>query len=135
MGSRRILIGCGAAFLIALMLICAFSVGVATGEKGVSRAISTRAAQGTPANVQLPVAGTPDVLGTVQRYGDNTLTINTPQGLRTIALNEQTMVRHDNETVAQFSDLRPGVAVAVWGDVGNNQRALVARAIVIFTQK
>ncbi len=132
MWSHRLLIGCGAVFLIALMLVCAFSLGVVAGERGVSRVVSTRAAQGTPASAQLPVAGTPEVLGIVQRYGDNTLVLNTPQGARTIAVNAQTIVRYENDA-ATFADLRPGVTVAVWGEPGEDRRVLVARVIVILT--
>jgi len=48
MWSRRIMIGCGAVFLIALMLVCAFSLGVYSAERGITQSINTRAAQGRP---------------------------------------------------------------------------------------
>jgi hypothetical protein len=128
--SRKIMIGCGAVFLIALMLVCAFSLGVYAAERGITQSISTRAAQGTPSALRIPAAGTPNLLGVVQRYGDNTLTLTTAQGPRTIAVNAQTIVRRENDT-AQFADLRPGVAIAVWGDPGEDRRTIVARVIVI----
>ncbi len=134
MWSRRFLIGCGAVFLVGLMLICTFSIGVVTGQHGTVRALSTRASQGTASNFPVPIGGTPNIIGTIQRYGDNTLTLNTAQGSRTITINPQTIVRRENDP-AQFSDLRPGVVVAVWGDPGDNGRTLMARAIVIVTQK
>ena len=133
MWSRRILIGCGAVFLMALMLVCAFSLGVVAAERGITRAISTQAARGTPPGAQLPVVGTPDVIGVVQHYGEDTLTLNTAQGARTITLTAQTIVRRESDA-AQVADLRPGVAVAVWGDTGDNRRTLVARVIVILTK-
>ena len=134
MWSRRFLIGCGAVFLVALLLIAAFSLGVVAGQQGTVRAISTRASQGTASGFPLPIGGTPNTIGTIQRYGDNTLTLNTAQGSRTITINPQTIVRRESEP-AQFADLRPGVAVAVWGDPGDNGRVLVARVIVIVVQK
>lgn len=130
MWARRIMIGCGAIFLVALMLVCAFSLGVYTAERGITQSINTRAAQGTPPPLRLPAAGTPNVLGVVQRYGDNTLMVMTGQGLRTIAVNAQTLVRRE-EGAAQFSDLQPGVTVAVWGEPGADRRTIVARVVVI----
>ena len=129
MWSRRFLIGCGAVFLVTLMLIAALALGVVTGERGAMRALTTLApASGT--RVPLPVAGTPDVLGTVQRYGDNTLMLMTAQGTRTIAINAQTILRRGSNA-ATFAELQPGVAVAVWGEPGDDRRLLVACAIVI----
>jgi hypothetical protein len=66
----------------------------------------------------------------VQRYGDNTITLTTTQGPRTIGLTPQTAVRREN-AAAPVSDLRPGMALAVWGDPGEGGRVLVARVIVI----
>ena len=133
MWSRRIMIGCGTAFLVALMLVCAFSIGVYAAERGITQSINTRAAQGTPPALRVPAAGTPNVLGIVQRYGDNTLTLTTAQGPLTIAVNAQTTVRRENGS-AQFSDLQPGIAVAVWGEPGEDRRTIVARVIVILAK-
>lgn len=66
----------------------------------------------------------------MQRYGDNTLTLTTAQGPRTIAVNTQTLVWRE-DAPAPFSALQPGVAVAVWGDPGEDRRTIVARVIVI----
>lgn len=131
--SRKVMIGCGAVFLIALMLACAFSLGVYAAERGITQSVSTRAVQGTLPPPRIPAAGAPNVLGVVQRYGDSTLTVTTAQGPRTIAINAQTLVRRENDT-AQFSDLRPGVAVAVWGGPGEDRRTIVAHVIAILTK-
>jgi hypothetical protein len=132
MRMRRILIGCGALLLLAMMLVCAFSLGVSLGERGVTRAVQTQAAR-QPQGLPSAIGGPPNVIGTVLRYGDNTLTLTTAQGPKTIGLNAQTTVRYENAP-AQMSDLRPGVALAVWGDPSDGGRVLVARVILILTK-
>jgi hypothetical protein len=42
--------------------------------------------------------------------------------------------RGRTNTPAQFSDLQPGVAVAVWGEPGEDLWMRVARVIVILTK-
>jgi len=42
--------------------------------------------------------------------------------------------RRRTNTPAHFSDLQPGVAVAVWGEPGEDLWMLVARVIVILTK-
>lgn len=61
--SRRIMTGCGAVFLVALMLVCAFSLGVFAAERGITQMINARAAQGTPPPLRVPAVGTPNVMG------------------------------------------------------------------------
>lgn len=130
---RRVFVGCGALFLAMLMLICTLSLGVYLGERGVIRGPAQQTPGGRPptgaALLNAP-GGPPNVVGTLQRYGDNSITLATMQGPRTIALTPQTAVRREN-TAAPVSDLRPGIAVAVWGDPGEGGRVLVARVIVI----
>ncbi len=97
-------------------------------------AIAPRATPGTPPTPAAPPlaapGGPPNVIGTLQRYGDNAITLNTMQGPRTINLTPETAVRGEN-AAAQVADLRPGMALAVWGDPGERGRVLVARVIVI----
>lgn len=137
---RRILIGCGAVWLIGLLLVCTFSLGVYLGERGLTRgrAQPTPAAIAPPGRVEptapAPPGGPPNVVGTLQRYGDNTLTLSTMQGPRTIALTHQIAVRREQEP-ALVSDLRPGMALAVWGEPGEGGRVLVARVIMILVAK
>ncbi len=57
--------------------------------------------------------GPPNVIGTLQHYGDITVTLSTMQGPRTVSLTLQTVVQRENAT-ALVSDLRPGMALAVW---------------------
>ena len=131
MWSRRIQISCGAILLVALMFICAFSFGVYSVERGIARGAQAQTRSPNAAN--LGVAGTPDVIGALEFYGENTLTVTTAQGPRTIGLNEKTVVRRGTDaTMATFADLRPGVGLAIWGDAGGKRRELVARVIVIF---
>ncbi len=136
MWPRRLFVGCGALFLLTLMLVCTLSLGIYLGERGVlgSRAQQLPAGR-PPAPAGAPLAapgGPPNVIGTLQRYGDNTITLTTMQGPRTISLTLQTVVRREN-AAASFSDMRPGVAVAVWGDPGQGGRVLNARVIVILS--
>ncbi len=134
MWPRRIFIGCGAVFLAMLMLICTLSFGIYLGERGVLRGRAQQPPAGrTPPFGVMPLTapgGPPNVIGTLQRYGDNTITLNTMQGPRTIGLTPQTTVRREN-AAAPISDLQPGVALAVWGDPGEGGRVLNARVIVI----
>ena len=73
------------------------------------------------------------MLGVVQRYRDNMLTLTTAQGPRTIAINAQTLVRRENDA-ARFSDFQPGAAIEVWGEPGEDCWMLVVRVIVILTK-
>jgi hypothetical protein len=131
---RRVFVGCGAVFLAMLMLICTLSFGIYFGERGVMRGRAQQTPAGrTPPSAAAPLAapgGPPNVIGTLQRYGDNTITLATMQGPRTVGLTPQTTVRREN-AAAPVSDLRPGMALAVWGDPGAGGRVLNARVIVI----
>jgi hypothetical protein len=136
MWPRRIFVGCGVAFLSTLMLICTLSFGIYLGQRGVLRGRAQQTLGGrTPPPAAAPLAapgGPPNVIGTLQRYGDNTITLTTMQGPRTVGLTPQTTVSRDN-ALAPVSDFRPGMALAVWGDPGAGVRVLNARVIVILS--
>ncbi|MBI5651815.1 MAG: hypothetical protein HZC40_15455 [Chloroflexi bacterium] len=132
MRSRKIMIGCGAITLASLMLICASSFGITLALRGGARNAQARQ---SPASAATPVlGGSPDVIGTLQFFGENTLTVQTAQGARTISITEQTLVRRGTLPGA-LNDLRPGVALAIWGDSGGARRDVLARVIMIIEQK
>ena len=130
--TRKIMIGCGALTLASLMVICALSFGITLLVRGGARNAQARQ---SPASAATPVlGGSPDVIGTLQFFGENTLTVNTAQGARTISITEQTIVRRNTQP-ATLADLRPGVALAIWGDSGCGRRDVLARVIMIVEQK
>jgi hypothetical protein len=88
-------------------------------------------------------ASPPDVVGTVQLYGDGTLVIETSTaGPREVRIDPSTLVRDPGgppgsrddrgpRTPVTLGDLRPGRTVAVWYRTGLDPRA-VAGAIDVW---
>jgi hypothetical protein len=126
------MIGCGALTLASLMVICALSFGITLVVRGGAR--NAQARQNFSGAATPVLGGSPDVIGTLQFFGENTLTVSTAQGTRTISITDQTLVRR-NTHPATFADLRPGIGLAIWGDSGGARRDVLARVIMIIEQK
>jgi hypothetical protein len=118
-GLEKVLRGCGVGLLLLSILLGAGSVVHVAGRQlplGSSR---------IPAE---PVA----LGGTVEVYGEGTITVlTTTKGLRVIAVSPDTVVTDANGP-AQISDLLPGQQVTVWGEADAPDRALRARTILVW---
>lgn len=153
---HKVLIGVGAFILVGMIAVGSFCLGVYVGEHGWTRQGLTLAGPGAPpppqGRPQMP-GGPPDLQGIIQGLAGGTITLRTPQGLRTVLVNddkrsrgselrpgqeigqrerlseETRVMKGDRE--AHLSDLRQGMGVAVFGDFRDGGRTLVARLIVI----
>jgi hypothetical protein len=142
---HKLLIGTGAAVIVAMLLIAAFSLGVYVGEHGLTRdgltlrgpdpggpiqspPISPGApVQQPPVNVNRP----PDVTGRIQQNLGGSLLLATPDGPRTIKLNDQTQVRTREGEQRPLDALKPGQPVAIFGHRNGDGRVLVAELVIL----
>jgi hypothetical protein len=142
---HRLLIGSGAAVIVAMLLIAAFSLGVYVGEHGFTRdGLTLRGSdsgapaqaprvspdapvQQQPANVNRP----PDVIGRIRQNLGGSLLLATPDGPRTIELNDQTQVRTPEGEQRSLDALNPGQPVAIFGHRNGDGKVLVAESIIL----
>ncbi|MFL7793014.1 MAG: hypothetical protein AB8I69_12795 [Anaerolineae bacterium] len=142
---HKLLVGSGAAVIVAILLIAAFSLGVYVGEHGFTRGDLTlrspdpgvpaqppRVSPGAPAQ-QPPVNANrpPDVTGRIRQNLGESLLLATPDGPRTIELNDQTQVRTLEGEQRHLDALKPGQPVAIFGHLNGDGRVLVAESIIL----
>jgi hypothetical protein len=136
--SQKLLIGGGAFIIVAVMVIGAFSLGIYVGERGWTAGPPSIGSSGSqqPASPQEPLSrGKPDLSGAVQSVTRRSVTIRTSEGPRLVLVNDETRVeRHDGKE-AGLADLRRNMPVAVFGQFGDDGRALMANVIVILPPK
>ena len=149
--SQKILISFGAFIIVAVMVIGAFSMGIYVGERGWTAAPPSIMGAGkapppqgqkvepdkqlvAPKKEPLP-KGKPDLIGVVQSVAGRSVTIKTGQGPRLVLVGDETRVRWHGDREASLADLRRNVAVAVFGDFGDDGRTLTASVIVILPPK
>ncbi len=149
---RKVLIGAGAAMLILVMVLAAFSVGVYVGNRGLLvgtlRDFGARLAQeqapAQPAirpEQQLPEApvgpaqglplGPPALVGRVGAVTNEGLIIQTPQGPRLVEVDTDTEVRDVEGQELSLMNVRQGMQVAVFGEFSPNGRRLNAETILV----
>lgn len=139
-GGGKVMLGLGAALIVAMMLVAAFSVGVYVGrhswtDEGLSLA-GPAPQQGQPpaagpeGGVQLPPR-TPDLVGRVQAVDGPSLRLATPQGPRDVELLAETRVATAGGQRAGLEALRPGIVVAIFGHRGASGHTLEADLVVI----
>jgi hypothetical protein len=130
---HKVLIGVGALILVGMIAVGSFCLGVYVGEHGWTRRGLTLAGPGATVQPrdrpQMP-GRPPDLQGVVQGLARGNITLRTPQGSRTVLVNQETRMMRDDEE-ARLADLRRGMGVAVFGDLRDQGRTLVARLIVI----
>ena len=97
---QKWLIGLGAAILVIIMLIGAFSLGVYVGERGWTRQALRPAGPGQPP----PPGGRPEqrppewprrpaLVGPVRSIAEDAIVVDTPQGPRLATINGETLVQ------------------------------------------
>ncbi|MFQ6001417.1 MAG: hypothetical protein ACE5LG_07075 [Anaerolineae bacterium] len=130
---RVLLVGVGSAFLVSMMLLAAFSVGVYVGSKGWARGALSPAGPQQP-----PQQGFPDrrpaLQGVVQGVTNEGLIVGTPQGPRLVFVNEDTKVQ-DREGEVDRERLQRGTPVAIFGQFSEDGRTLMAEVILILPPK
>lgn len=146
---QKLLIGCGAFIIVAVMVTGAFSLGVYVGERGWTAgppSIADPGGQPPPQDrvepgKQPPAPGEPlprakpDLTGVVQSLAGRSVTVKTAQGPRLVLVSGETRVeRHDGKG-ASLADLRRNMPVAVFGRFDDDGRALMANVIVILPPK
>ncbi|MFQ5874106.1 MAG: hypothetical protein ACE5JL_09930 [Dehalococcoidia bacterium] len=139
---QRLLISLGAAIIVTIMLIGAFSLGVYVGERGWTRQGPRSASPGQPPLGRRPVQrppgwlGRPALVGPVRSITEDTIVVDTPQGPRLVMVSGKTLVRRrldDREEEASLEDIEQGTLIAVFGELEG--RTLMARLIIILPAK
>jgi hypothetical protein len=148
--SQKLLISFGAFIIVAIMVIGAFSMGIYVGERGWTAGPPSIAGVGKAQPPQGPKQepgkqppapreplpkGKPDLIGLVQSVARRSVTIKTGEGPRLVLVNDETRVRWHDDREARLADLRRNMAVAVFGQFGDDGRTLVAELIVILPPK
>ena len=145
---RKLLIAVGALVIVGMLLIAAFALGVYVGEHGWTRAGLTlqgpggggggpgkppQGGDGAPGNPPpLPGGGRrPDLVGRIRGIFEGTLVLVTPDGPRTIELDERTQVEMAGGEPRSLDDLERGQQVAVFGRRNGDGQVLVAELIVL----
>jgi hypothetical protein len=138
---RKTLVGAGAALLVGMMVLAAFSLGVYVGHQGLLVGtldnFGARAVADQPAAVQQPSgpaqelpAATPALVGKVGAITNEGLFVRTIGGLRLVEVGEETRIRNGRGQTLSMSDLRPGANVVVYGEFSEDGRTLLANVIV-----
>jgi hypothetical protein len=136
------LLGAGAALLVGMMVLAAFSLGVYVGHQGLLVGtldnFGARAVADQPAAVQQPSgpaqelpAATPALVGKVGAITNEGLFVRTMGGLRLVEVGEETRIRNGRGQTLSTSDLRPGANVVVFGEFSEDGRTLLANVIVL----
>ena len=140
---QKWLIGLGAAILVVIMLIGAFSLGVYVGGRGWTRQALRPAGPGQPPppegrpEQRLPQwLGRPALVGPVRSIIKEAIVVDTPQGPRLAMVSGETVVRRrldDGQEEASLEDIERGTPIAVFGEFEG--RTLRAKLIVILPPK
>ena len=150
---NKILIGCGAAIVVLIMVVGAFSLGVYVGHGGLAQgpptiASTNRLAEpkkqsgapgGTggpqPVSPQALPQGRPDLIGTVDSLVAGSLTVRTPDGSRLVQIGEDVEIQLPDGRQIETDKLRRGVPVAIYGERTNGGHTMQADLIVVLPPK
>ena len=147
---QRVLISVGGSLLVVMMVVGAFAVGFYVGDRsspassggpfvggpgpGVGGPGAGAAAQpGPPPDGALPsgLPRLPDLVGTIESVFEDGLALRTPEGPRTVVMDDDTEVVQADGSQGAREELRRGRRVAVVGRPEAGGRALVAETIVL----
>jgi len=142
---RKLLITVGAIVIVGMLLFAAFALGVYVGEHGWTRAGLTLQGPGRgPAKPPPGDAGAPgpapplpgggrrpDLVGRVRDVFEGTLVLATPDGPRTVELDEHTRVETTEGEPRSLDELERGQRVAVFGRRNGDGQVLVAELLVL----
>lgn len=150
--ARKVLIGAGAALLILVMVLGAFSLGVYVGNRGLLAGTlqdyGARRGPGqqppqppagsgqwtpqSPAGPQQELPpGRPALVGRLGAITNEGLFIQTPQGPRLVQVDEDTKVQDQQGRELSLDDLQQGMQVAIFGNFSSDGRRLIAETVVI----
>jgi hypothetical protein len=143
---HKLLIGAGTIVIVGMLLIAAFALGIYVGEHGWTRAGLTLQGPGGPGRPlpqpgdagapgnppPLPGGGRrPDITGRIREVFDGTLMLATPDGPRTVELDESTRVETYEGEARSLDDLERDQHVAVFGHRSGDGQVLIAELIVL----
>jgi hypothetical protein len=139
---RKMLLGAGAAMLVGMMVLAAFSLGVYVGHQGLLVGtldnFGARPVTDQPAAAQQPSgpaqelpAGSPALVGRVGGITNEGLFVRTTGGPRLVEVDKETRIRDGQGQALSMSDLRSGANVAVFGEFSEDGRTLLANVIVL----
>nr|MBN1228641.1 hypothetical protein [Anaerolineae bacterium] len=83
--------------------------------------------QSLPPGLSVP----PQIIGHILQIQPGQLEIASPQGPRTITINEDTIYRDYQDTRLAYRDLKPRDAIAVYGHLEDAGRVFIATEIVV----
>jgi len=134
---EKVMVGVGAALIVGMLLVAAFSLGVYVGEHGwTTQGVrltgpGPQPGQGPPpGGPQLP-PGPPDLVGQVRALEGEVLSLATRDGPRTVEVTEGTRIRTAEGEDVGTDRLQPGTLVAVFGHLGDGGQAVTADVIVL----
>ncbi|HHS97241.1 MAG TPA: hypothetical protein ENK08_04995 [Chloroflexi bacterium] len=140
---HKLMLGVGAALIVGMLLVAAFSLGVYVGEhgwtwQGVSLAgpqPRPRPGAAPPPPPNLPGLGQPDLVGRVRGIEEGRLSLATPDGPRVVETTGQTRVRTVEGGERSLDALQPGDLVAVFGHRSDGGQTLVADVVVLLPRR
>jgi len=134
---RKLLIAAGVLLLVLMSSIATFSLGAYVGANGWTKnPESVMARDIKPPSARPPrppgmPAGEPALTGLLVDRNGTALTLRTKEGLRQVIVDDGARVlRWDGEEM-KLADLRRGMALAVFGEFDESERALRANALVL----
>lgn len=128
---RKVLLALGGAILIAMMATAAYSIALDVTGNGWRQAPEQRPIQAEVLEQMQRLPRPAEIVGRIQHLTATSLTLSTPQGTRTVAMDPKTRVILLNGEPGGRNDLRRGMDIAIVGDFIDNGRALVARTAAV----
>ncbi|MFQ6099745.1 MAG: hypothetical protein ACE5OS_00715 [Anaerolineae bacterium] len=151
---HKLLVAAGAVVIVGMLLIATFALGVYVGEHGWTRAglvlqgpgggpvqpppgdagASSPPGAGLPQPGGTPLPGggrRPDLVGRIRAVFEGTLVLATPDGPRTVELDEHTRVETAEGDTHPLNNLERGQHVAVFGRRSGDGQVLVAELLVL----
>jgi hypothetical protein len=142
---RKLLIALGTALVVVMVAIASFSLGVYVGVNGWTAGPPAVAGPGPQPLAKAPPDQPdprPQLVGRVRSVsltaGDDTLTLDTPQGPRLVHLvsgvEVQRVVEGSGEMPATLDQVQPGVQLAIFGRLegqGGQQRFVARRLLLL----
>jgi hypothetical protein len=139
MAENRWQIAIGAVVLLLMLLIGTFSLGVYIGRHGLSREgllyqpvqqIKPQALQPADRPSGIP-QGEPDLIGKLRSGTKRGIELATKNGIRFVAIDENTRLLNERGETLEGSDLRAGDILAIFGEFRANEgQQLLANVIV-----
>ncbi len=143
---RKLLYAFGFIIIAGMIAAASFSLGVYIGKQGWTITKPSMTGPGQPpvqpqGNPQdQPPGGNsdtpnrPDLIGKVITVTTNSVELNTPDGLRSVSLTDNTRILKQAEgelEPASVNDIQPGIRIAVFGQFGDDGRSMTGQTIIM----